>query len=226
MTAEIVQKPTAPTRAAANTATAPATGRVNGVYDLPNPGRIAGWAIDRANEAAAVEVEIYREGKLLKRLRADRHRPDLERGGIGTGRYGFSLDLDPPVAPGMAFTLSVRAVTSDGVAGALRPTGQAAPNDDPVQTLLARSYDQTAALRDDLRTLKRAVEAIGAGADQRDTRAMLERIELVQARLDGAAATARPVADPAIGRGLRLAVGVALGLSLVAVILGLWSVFA
>lgn len=206
--------------------------RINGVYDLPAPNRIAGWAIDRADPEAAVEVEIYRDGALVRRIRADRNRPDLERAGIGTGNYGFSVELDQPVAPGMAFTLSARAVTRDGVAGPLRATGKAGPSDDPHLALLERSYRETTALRAEIAGLRRAVDAKVAPQDHNDrdadvqaTAAILDRIELVQARLDGVAAATATPAEPEVGAGLRIAVGVALAMSTLAVVLGLWSVF-
>lgn len=203
----------------------PVAGRVNGVYDLPSPNRVAGWAIDRADPGATVEVEVCNAGEVLQRVRADRYRPDLERGGIGTGRYGFSVDLDTPVAPGMAFALTVRAVTRDGVSGPLRATGKAAPSNDPVQALLERTFDQTAALKVEVGKLRRAVESRRAPADVTDLAAVLDRIEVVQARLDGVAAETEAPSDPSVGPGLRIAIGGALALSTFAVVLGLWSVF-
>lgn len=219
MTSQAPQKVVQPTQ------TVPTAARVNGVYDLPTPNRVAGWAIDRADPDAAVEVEIYRDGALLVRTRADRFRPDLERGGIGTGRYGFSVALDPPVAPEMAFALSVRAVAGDGTSGPLRATGKAAPSDDPIRSLLERTFDQTAALRADIDGLRRSVEASGEPPDLTEMAAFLERIEVVQARLDGVAAVTEPPSDPSVGPGLRAAVAIALAMSTLAVVLGLWSVF-
>lgn len=204
----------------------PAETRVNGVYDLPTPGRVSGWAIDRADPEAVVEVEVCREGKVLGRTRADRHRPDLERGGIGTGRYGFSVTLDPPIEPEMIFTLSVRGITADGTTGPLRATGEAAANDDPLLRLVERLFEQTASLRTEIAGLRRAVERGAAPVDTGETKAILERIEVVQARLDGAAATREAPSDPAVGPGLRIAVGAALVLSTLALFIGLWSVFA
>ena len=72
--------------ASGNTAVAlaspdPATSRVYGVVDLLRDNRIAGWAIDRADAAAAVTVDIHRNGRLISSVVADRHRPDLEKGG-------------------------------------------------------------------------------------------------------------------------------------------------
>ena len=49
-------------------------------------------------------------------VHADRHRRDLERGGVGTGRYGFVCELDPPLQPGFEFTVSATARTADGAA--------------------------------------------------------------------------------------------------------------
>lgn len=219
MTSQTPQKDLRPTRAEK------VEPRVNGVYDLPSPNRVAGWAIDRADPEASVAVEIFREGILVQRTRADRHRPDLERGGIGTGRYGFSVNLDPPIPPEMAFTLTVRAVTADGTAGPLRPTGEATPNDDPLLRLLERTFDQTVALKGEIGKLRRSVEAGGEPPDLAEMTAFLERIEVVQARLDGVAAVTETPADPSVGPGLRAAVGVALAMSGLALALGLWSVF-
>lgn len=218
MTSLAPQKDLEPDRAT------PAESRVNGVYDMPSPGRISGWAIDRSDPDASVEVEVCREGALVCRVRADRHRPDLERGGLGTGRYGFSVDLDPPVPPEMVFTLSVRAVTADGASGPLRATGEAAPNDDPLLRLVERGFDQTAALRAEVAALADALKARPAPTDTAATTAILERIEVVQARLDGVAAGGEAPADPAVGPGLRLAIAAALAMSMVAVLLGVWSV--
>lgn len=200
-------------------------GRVNGVYEMPSPHRVAGWAIDRADPDAAVEVEVHADGVLLGRGRADRYRADLERGGVGTGRYGFAVELDQPVAPGMAFALSVRAVTGDGVAGALRATGSAAPSDDPDRALLERTYTQTAALKAEITRLRRAVETRGETADFTGIADALDRIEVVQARLDAVAAAPTPPDDPSVGPGLRIAVGIAFAMSALALVLGLWSVF-
>jgi hypothetical protein len=76
---------TAPVRPAEAADAVPATAdggpRVYGVVDLIRHDRAAGWAIDRADPAAAVTVEVRREGRLVATARADRHRKDLESGG-------------------------------------------------------------------------------------------------------------------------------------------------
>ena len=75
--------------------------------DVIRPDRIAGWAIDRADSQAALEIDVRREGRLVATVRADRFRKDLERGSVGTGRYGFACELTPPLEPGFEFTVSV-----------------------------------------------------------------------------------------------------------------------
>ena len=114
--------------------------RINGVVDIPRPGRVAGWAIDRADPGAAVVVTVLREGRVVAEVRADAHRPDLERGGIGTGRYGFAIDLDPPLDPGLEFTLTAVARAADGTSGELRPVGRARPTDDAGSRLAQRTF--------------------------------------------------------------------------------------
>jgi len=205
---------------------APSANRVNGVYDLPAPGRVAGWAIDRANPEAVVEVEIRRAGKLIAKTRADRHRPDLERGGIGTGRYGFSVEIDPPIEPGMAFTLSVLAMTGDGVSGPLRGTGAAAQSEDPSRRILEQTFAEIAALRADLDDLRHAIADVRAPAAERNLAETLERIEVVQARLDLVAAAPEAPSVQRTQSGLRWAVAASLLIGTAALALGLWSVLA
>ena len=125
----------------------------------------------------------------------------------------------------MVFTLSVRAVTGDGVSGALRATGEATPNDDPLcacwngpSTRRPRSEPKSAGCAGRSRPAREP-------PDLTEVTAVLERIEVVQARLDGVAAVTDMPDDPAVGPGLRVAVGIALAMSTLALVLGLWSVF-
>ncbi|MBP7003178.1 hypothetical protein, partial [Amaricoccus sp.] len=136
-----------PARAPAETPEAADGGpRVYGVIDVLRPDRVSGWAIDRADAAAAVEIEILREGAPVARVRADRERRDLARGGVGTGRYGFSAPLDPPLEPGFEFTLRVRARTVDGDVADLRRAAATGAAPDPDRRLLERLYEELRAL--------------------------------------------------------------------------------
>ena len=214
---------TAPAPATAASSARGAQQRINGVYDLPAPGRIAGWAIDRADPEACVEVVIRREGRTVARVRADNYRPDLEKGGIGTGRYGFSVEIDPPLAPGMGFTVTADAIASDGAAGPLRATGAARPGEDPERALLERLFLAVTAMQAGIDRLGTAVAA--PAADPGALAATLARVEVVQARLELALAAVETPRPPRPGPGLRAAVGLALTLGAAALALGLWSVF-
>lgn len=209
---------------------AAATGpRLNGVVDVSRPGRVAGWAIDRSDPNAAVEVEIYRDGKSVARVRADRHREDLVRGGIGTGKYGFVAEIDPPIEPGMAFAVTAIARAADGARGPLRAIGKAAASSDADRRISERIFEEVIALRADVARLRRT----GAGAPGPEDaasaerlREMLERIEVVQARLE--ASSRNPVApDLAPGQsGLRIIVIAALLTALGSLALGLYTMLA
>ncbi|PZX17122.1 hypothetical protein LX81_01754 [Palleronia aestuarii] len=191
-------------------------GRLNGVVDVPRANRVAGWAIDRADPEAAVTVRVTREGRVVAELRADTPRPDLERNGIGTGRYGFSVDLDPPLEPGFEFTIEATAHV-DGVAPMpLRRIGRAADRDEPGRRLPERTFEEVVALRARLET--------GLERDTAPLRETLDRIEIVQARIETALGGLE--APPRTGgRGLGLAVAAALAIGAGSLALGLWSLF-
>lgn len=165
-----------------------AQARVNGVVDVLRSNRVAGWAIDRSDSAAAVMIDILREGRHYKTVTADRFRPDLEKGGIGTGRYGFAAEIDPPIEPGFEFTISVLARTGDGQTTPLRAVGAAEHPVSPDLHLLAR-----------ILTSMEELKAIGRPPDRaRDPVIdMVERLEVAQARLEAALAALekRPTAQ-------------------------------
>ena len=114
--------------------------RLYGVVDVVRPDRIAGWAIDRADSQAVLEIDVRREGRLVATVRADRFRKDLERGSVGTGRYGFACELAPPLEPGFEFTVSATARTADGVSCELKRVGPAAAAD-PERRLAERIFE-------------------------------------------------------------------------------------
>lgn len=218
MPTEIVADPDADTGAEAEAET-----RINGVLDVPRRDRAAGWAIDRADAEAAVVVTILREGRVVAEVTADTYRGDLERGGIGTGRYGFSVPLEPPVEPGFEFTVTAVARTGDGTTGALRPIGTARPAEDPERRLAQRLLMEVAAVRGGLVAL--AGSRRDADGEGRLGHA-LDRIEIVQARLERTLADADPPAPAPQGRGLAAAVTVALALGATSLAVGVWSMLA
>lgn len=199
--------------------------RLNGVYDIPASGRVSGWAIDRSDPSAVVQVEVYREGTRIGTAQADRYRKDLEQGGIGTGRYGFTLDLDPPLAPGMNFTIEVRAVTDDGITGPLRATGSAASPEDPNTRVLERTFLRVAELSRQLDRVAFAPSSAPAPGNAVELEAAIERIELVQARLEMALASTEPPQSGSEARGLQALAKGAMLVALIALAVGLYSIF-
>jgi hypothetical protein len=71
--------------------------RMCGYIDVIDGGRITGWAFRPDRPEQPLHVEIRLDGQVLATTRADRHRPDLHRLGIGTGRHGFEVRLDKPI---------------------------------------------------------------------------------------------------------------------------------
>ncbi len=206
-----------PARFDAATEDTDAHGRINGVVDVPRRGRVAGWAIDRSDPEAGVTVRITREGRVVGEVRADQHRPDLERGGIGTGRYGFALDLDPPLEPGLEFTVAASARADDGTTAELRRVGRVRLAEDPARRLAERSFEELWQLR--------GMVALQSPIADASIRRELDRIELVQARLETALSSIEPPERPG-NRGLVAAVAFALAVATASLGLGIWSIVA
>jgi hypothetical protein len=193
--------------------------RLYGVIDVVKPDRIAGWAIDRGDAAAAVEVEIRREGKPIRTVRADRHRADLAKGGVGTGDYGFRAEIDPPIEAGLEFTLTAVARTADGVEAELSRVGPALRSADPSLRVVERVYEEVTRLREALRRS----EARAAEPEARAIAETLERVELVQARIEAALAAAPDAPQPARDAGLKAIALAALATAALSLGVGIWS---
>ncbi len=198
------------------------TQRLNGVVDVSRPGRVVGWAIDRSDPEAAVDVEIYRDGRHVVTVHADRHREDLVRGGIGTGKYGFVAELAPQAELGMEFAVTAIARAADGTRAPLRPIGKAAPSSDPGRRLLERTFEEVISLRADIARLRKQ----GSGSNEESLagfRDMLERIEVVQARLEERVAPSDRPDGSQNDKSLRLIAGAALLIAVGSLTLGIFS---
>ncbi len=195
--------------------------RIYGVIDVIRPDRIAGWAIDRTDSAAVLEVDVLREGRVVRTVLADRHRGDLEKGGIGTGRYGFRAEIEPPLDPGFEFTLAAIARAPDGAQGALKPVGAAARSPEAGARLLERIFEEV---------VRPAPVPAAApqrpGAEIERLEAAIGRIELAQARLEAALCAAETPHAARPEGGLRWIVAGALAVGLVSLGMGIYSLFA
>ncbi len=74
----------------------PLSAPLRGRLDEAGPTRIAGWAEDGPTPT---RLTILDNGTPLATIDADRHRPDLEAVGIGTGRHGFVFTPPTPLDP-------------------------------------------------------------------------------------------------------------------------------
>lgn len=188
--------------------------RLYGVIDVLRPDRIAGWAIDRTDSNAAVEIDVLREGVLVETVRADRLRRDLERGNVGTGRYGFVCRLNPPLDAGFEFTVAAVARSADGVTAELRRTGAAGRADGTKaeRRLVERIFE----------LVSRPAEPPAAPVEIERLDEILHRLEVAQARIEAAlAAVAAP--PPAIGAGMKVMLGLALGTAALSLGIGIAS---
>ena len=177
--------------------------RLIGALDMVRPDRIGGWALDRANRAATLEIEVFREGRRIASLRADRPRKDLARGADGSGNHGFAVALDPPLEPGFEFTVTALARAADGTTADLRRPATATA--DPGQRLLERLFEESVRPREDTAT-----------AD------LLQRLEITQARIEATLAGLEAPA-PRPDTGLRLILAAALATGIGSLLLGLYS---
>jgi len=188
--------------------------RLNGVVDVLRPNRIAGWAIDRSDSSASVTVDILRDGRPYCSVVANRHRPDLEGSGIGTGHYGFSAEIAPPLELGFEFTISAIARAADGETLKLRAVGGArheVPADLRLLHQILTRLEET-----------RPAEA-AAAPDRAVIQEMLARIEVVQARCEAALARLEAVPTAAPDSRFRGLVYTAAALSVLSLALGIAS---
>jgi hypothetical protein len=202
--------------------------RIYGVIDVVKLDRIAGWAIDRTDAAAALEVDILREGRVVRTVRADRQRADLVKGGVGSGAYGFRADIAPPVEAGFEFTLTAVARSADGARAELRRVGAAAVAQEPAARLTERTYECVSRLT---ATVARIETQTGGGrlaaqAGVERLNEMIERLELVQARVEATLVASEQAQAPDTDGGLARIVYATLAIALGSLATGVWSLLA
>lgn len=88
-----------------------------------------GWARDQQAADTPVCFEILLRGRLIYRGIANRHRPDLEDAGIGSGRHGFRIAL--PATAAMAEIL-IRRVADRAVLPGYSEVGALCPPNPPL----------------------------------------------------------------------------------------------
>lgn len=83
---------------------------IAGYIDAVKGLKVSGWAWNRAEPAAILEIEIRRDGKAAALGRADKFRTDLEKAGVGDGRHAFEITLETPIAPGAGHSIEAFAM--------------------------------------------------------------------------------------------------------------------
>src|SRR5688572_5817585 len=85
-----------------------ATPQPDGSFDMIDQGFAFGWALDRANPAARVSVELLDAGRVVAIGQADIRRADLVSGGVGDGGCGFRIALPLELYDGRAHEIAAR----------------------------------------------------------------------------------------------------------------------
>lgn len=86
---------------------------IRGHIDEVSDNSVIGWAAavdERSGAYSVVAVEATVADKAIGRIRADRFRADLKRDGIGSGGYGFEIQLPSALRHGGPFPVTVRAI--------------------------------------------------------------------------------------------------------------------
>jgi hypothetical protein len=227
----------------------PVAGFIDRVYDR----RITGWAWNRTEPDAILEVEIRLDEIPIATARSDRLRRDLVRRGYGDGRHGFDVRLSEMLPADARGRLAAIAILPDG--GRVRLGNRAAelatPETAP-EAVVAAVPDALRAWLADFQAVQRQLESSLTGA-VRDLRAprdaaddaaahalanlaarrqdelakQIAALEVVQARIDAALARldGRADAGDAPDRWLRRAVLLLAMVSGASLTLGVASLF-
>lgn len=136
---------------------------LRGSIDAVSNGRCQGWAFG-VKSASPIEVELFVDGRLAGRGLADRHRDDLERGGIGTGRHGFVIEMSDAMRDGGYHRVEAR--SRDGRLIAMREAVQIVPKLTPMEFARRAPWvdGEDAAFERALARLRQD-DALGAGAE-------------------------------------------------------------
>jgi subtilisin family serine protease len=82
--------------------------QLEGTHDTANCTSIAGWAWDRLNPSARINVNIYDGGTFLTTVTANQYRGDLLSAGIGDGYHGFSWTVPDSLKNGQPHAIRVK----------------------------------------------------------------------------------------------------------------------
>ncbi|MEM4177979.1 MAG: glycoside hydrolase family 99-like domain-containing protein [Nitrososphaeria archaeon] len=91
----------------------PKTGsKIRGNIDTINGLYLFGWAMDEERPNTRAEIVVYVDGKLVGEGVASHYREDLEKAGIGDGKYGFMIKLPEEIFDGNKHEIRVKIKSS------------------------------------------------------------------------------------------------------------------
>lgn len=138
-----------------------------GHIDQADRHAVTGWAMDPARPGEPVELEVVLDGVVVGSFPADRHRPDLEQAGLGSGRHAFQLQIPGGLSAHAERVLELRRAGD----GAVVPGSPVVLPRAPLAGEGAR------------RALLDAVEAAALGADAPALEALIgELVQAIRAR--------------------------------------------
>ena len=66
-----------------------------------------GWARDTEFPNSPLVLLVTVNDQFVERVVANRHRPDVEQAGFGTGQFGFSVTFNPPLLPSKSWLIRI-----------------------------------------------------------------------------------------------------------------------
>jgi autotransporter passenger strand-loop-strand repeat protein len=121
---------------------------LRGSVDIVTRERISGWAQNPRDPTTPTALQILDNATVIARVLANRHRPDLQQAGIGSGRHGFDITIPGGLSP---LARHVVRVTNEHDGADLAP---------PVVIEAIDSFDATLE-----QTITRAIAALGTTGD-------------------------------------------------------------
>lgn len=79
-----------------------------GFHDITNCNGIMGWAWDKNQPDAPIQIDIYEGDKLLATVTANEFRQDLLSASIGNGKHGFTYPVPPRLKDGKPHVIRMR----------------------------------------------------------------------------------------------------------------------
>jgi len=87
---------------------------IEGFLDIVKGNKVIGWARDPHTAFKRIEVEILVDGRHAGTVKADQHRIDLAKKGIGDGRHAFGFELPEEFQDGKEHLVSARVPKNGG----------------------------------------------------------------------------------------------------------------